>query len=41
MSAARREEMTKLAARLGLFIIEDLVYGFLSDAPPLAASSAD
>jgi DNA-binding transcriptional MocR family regulator len=41
MTAARREEMTKLAARLGLFIIEDLVYGFLSDDPPLAASSGD
>jgi len=41
MSAARREEMTKLASRLGLFIIEDLVYGFLSDDPPLAASAAD
>src|SRR5215470_9300321 len=41
MTAARREEVTKLAARLGLFLIEDLVYGFLSDDPPLAASAAD
>jgi DNA-binding transcriptional MocR family regulator len=41
MSAARREEITKLAARLSLFIIEDLVYGFLSDDPPLAASAAE
>ena len=41
MTAARREEVTKLAARLGLFIIEDLVYGFLSDDPPLAASAGD
>jgi DNA-binding transcriptional MocR family regulator len=41
MSAARREEITKLAAKLGLFIIEDMVYGFLSDDPPLAASAAD
>jgi DNA-binding transcriptional MocR family regulator len=41
MTAARREEMTKLAGRLGLFIIEDLVYGFLSDDPPLAASAGD
>jgi DNA-binding transcriptional MocR family regulator len=41
MSAARREEITKLAAKLGLFIIEDLVYGFLSDDPPLAVSAAD
>ena len=39
MTPARREEMTKLAGRLGLFIIEDLVYGFLSDDPPLAASA--
>jgi DNA-binding transcriptional MocR family regulator len=41
MSAARREEITKLAAKLGLFIIEDMVYGFLTDDPPLAASAAD
>src|SRR5262249_22103917 len=41
MSAARREEVMKLAARLGLFVIEDWVYGFLSDEPPLAASDAD
>jgi DNA-binding transcriptional MocR family regulator len=41
MSAARREEIAKLTARLGLFIIEDLVYGFLSDEPPLAVSAAD
>ncbi|HET6928500.1 MAG TPA: PLP-dependent aminotransferase family protein [Hyphomicrobiaceae bacterium] len=41
MSAARRQEIANLAARLGLFIIEDLVYGFLSDDPPLAASAPD
>jgi DNA-binding transcriptional MocR family regulator len=41
MTAARREEVTRLAARLGLFIIEDLVYGFLSDDPPLASSAGD
>src|SRR5215470_10105119 len=41
MSVARREEITKLAAKLGLFIIEDMVYGFLTDDPPLAASAAD
>jgi DNA-binding transcriptional MocR family regulator len=41
MSPARREEITKLAAKLGLFIIEDSVYGFLSDDPPLAASATD
>ena len=32
MSAARRAEITKLAAKLDMFLIEDLVYGFLSDA---------
>jgi DNA-binding transcriptional MocR family regulator len=37
MSAARREEIVKLAAKLDLILIEDLVYGFLSDDPPLAA----
>jgi DNA-binding transcriptional MocR family regulator len=36
MSAARREEVIKLAAKLDVFLIEDLVYGFLSDDPPLA-----
>src|SRR5262249_59535639 len=41
MPAARREEITKLAAKLGLFIIEDMVYGFLADDPPLAASATD
>src|SRR5215470_2728562 len=41
MSPERREEMTKLAARLGLLMIEDLVYGFLSDDPPLAAIADD
>jgi DNA-binding transcriptional MocR family regulator len=37
MSPVRREEIIKLAAKLDLFLIEDLVYGFLSDDPPLAA----
>ena len=41
MPATRREEITKLAGKLDMFIIEDLVYGFLSDDPPLAASAAD
>jgi DNA-binding transcriptional MocR family regulator len=41
MSATRREEITRLAAKLDIFLIEDLVYGFLSDDPPLAASLAD
>jgi DNA-binding transcriptional MocR family regulator len=41
MSAARRGEITKLAAKLDMSLIEDLVYGFLSDDPPLAASAPD
>lgn len=41
MSTARREEVLKLAARLDMFLIEDLVYGFLSDDPPLAARTDD
>jgi DNA-binding transcriptional MocR family regulator len=41
MSAARRQEVIELAARLDLFLIEDLVYGFLSDDPPLAATADD
>src|SRR5262249_19743609 len=36
MSAARRDEVTELTAKLDMFLIEDLVYGFLSDDPPLA-----
>jgi len=41
MSAARRAEIVRLAARLGLYMIEDLVYGFLSDDPPLASQAED
>jgi DNA-binding transcriptional MocR family regulator len=41
MSAARRVEVLELAARLDMFLIEDLVYGFLSDDPPLAAGADD
>lgn len=41
MSAARREEIIKLAAKHDIFLIEDLVYGFLSDDPPLAARAGD
>jgi DNA-binding transcriptional MocR family regulator len=37
MSAGRREEILKLAAKLDMVLIEDRVYGFLSDEPPLAA----
>lgn len=41
MTPARREEVTRLAAKLDIFLIEDLVYGFLSDDPPLAAHAGD
>jgi len=41
MSAARREEIIRLVRKLDLMIIEDLVYGFLADVPPLAAEAAD
>jgi DNA-binding transcriptional MocR family regulator len=37
MNDERREEIVRIAAKLDLFIIEDLVYGFLSNRPPLAA----
>jgi len=37
MSAARRNDLLRTAQKLGLPIIEDMVYGFLSDTPPLAA----
>jgi DNA-binding transcriptional MocR family regulator len=41
MSAGRREDILELAARLDMVLIEDLVYGFLSDDPPLAARAGD
>jgi DNA-binding transcriptional MocR family regulator len=41
MSVARREEVLRLVRKLDLMIIEDLVYGFLSDVPPLAAQAED
>src|ERR1700748_1105350 len=41
MSAARRDEMLRLVRKLDLIIIEDLIYGFLADVPPLAAQAAE
>jgi DNA-binding transcriptional MocR family regulator len=41
MSEARREDILRLARKLGVMIIEDLVYGFLSDVPPLASQAED
>lgn len=41
MSAERREEIVRLASKLDLTIIEDRVYGFLSDVPPLVSLAPD
>ena len=41
LSAARRADILKLAAKLDLVIIEDFVYGFLGDTPPLAAEAPE
>jgi DNA-binding transcriptional MocR family regulator len=37
MSEARRHELARVARKFDLMIIEDLVYAFLADVPPLAA----
>lgn len=37
MNAARREDLLHVVGKLGIPIIEDNVYGFLDDEPPLAA----
>jgi DNA-binding transcriptional MocR family regulator len=36
MAAARRKQVVQLVERLDLVVIEDAVYGFLGDEPPLA-----
>jgi DNA-binding transcriptional MocR family regulator len=36
MSETRRHDLVRTCQKLGLFIVEDMVYGFLSDTPPLA-----
>jgi DNA-binding transcriptional MocR family regulator len=41
MGAARREEILRLVRKLEVMIIEDLVYGFLADVPPLAAQAEE
>ncbi|SFD40201.1 DNA-binding transcriptional regulator, MocR family, contains an aminotransferase domain [Bosea sp. CRIB-10] len=41
MPAARRTDLLRVASELGLPIIEDNVYGFLDDQPPLAALAPD
>lgn len=37
MSALRRADLLRVVEKLGLTVIEDHVYGFLDDEPPLAA----
>lgn len=41
MSASRRRDIVRTAEKLGVFILEDLVYSFLADVPPLAAEAPD
>src|SRR6185503_8030569 len=41
MSEARRDEILRVVRKLDLMIIEDLIYGFLADEPPLAAQAGE
>jgi DNA-binding transcriptional MocR family regulator len=41
MSERRRAEIIHLLRKLDLMVIEDLVYGFLADVPPLAAEAEE
>jgi len=41
MSANRRADLVRVAKKLNLPVIEDNVYGFLDDEPPLAALAPD
>lgn len=41
MPAARRADLLRVVDKLGLPILEDNVYGFLDDEPPLAALAPD
>jgi DNA-binding transcriptional MocR family regulator len=41
MPPARRADLLRVVEKLDLTIIEDLVYGFLDDEPPLAALAPD
>ncbi|MGU3494396.1 PLP-dependent aminotransferase family protein [Xanthobacteraceae bacterium A53D] len=41
MDAARREEIAAILKAEDLMAVEDVIYGFLADAPPLAASAPD
>ena len=41
MPAARRADLLRVVEKLDLVVIEDAVYGFLDDEPPLAALAPD
>ena len=41
MPPSRRADLLRVAEKLDLTIIEDMVYGFLDDVPPLAALAPD
>ena len=41
MPASRRADLLRIVEKLDLTVIEDLVYGFLDDEPPLAALAPD
>ena len=41
MTSARRADLLRVVEKLGLPILEDNVYGFLDDEPPLAALAPD
>ncbi|MDX2204436.1 MAG: PLP-dependent aminotransferase family protein [Hyphomicrobiaceae bacterium] len=41
MGARRRAEILRMAEKLGVEIIEDIVYSFLADVPPLAAEAPE
>ncbi|HEY0911760.1 MAG TPA: PLP-dependent aminotransferase family protein, partial [Bradyrhizobium sp.] len=41
MPPARRTDLVRVIEKLGLTVIEDTVYGFLGDEPPLAALAPD
>jgi len=41
MPASRRADLLRVVEKLDLTIIEDMVYGFLDDEPPLAALAPD
>ena len=41
MSSVRRGDLVRIVEKLDLIVIEDMVYGFLDDQPPLAALAPD